>query len=723
MIPSLAKASVTVASEITFILCDKLKSFTMAANNDGGDENWQYPRIRRHQYLMAELMSWKHGRWNNQYHRDTVFSMEQLLELQPIDIKRWLAMRISGKPDPDFENGDTCDKRRADTLQKNKHAVSLFMPNQHVGWIEGVGGNPTQHALVNNFIKLCRHQEQKGLGKDPNDKRPYRQLEFDKLLEILRDKDDFDHKYKFPMMTLWSYHLIHRIDDTAHFKVADPHGSHEYPFAMFTRTKWSKNVRSKQQCPPQILLGSMDWKNCVQVNFANYLEMWLTSNSDATHLWTNNEDVKKGPHNIKQQYRNRIDRVVWQNEEFEALEDEPESHNGLGTHSGRKFYADKSHKKGAESTQTEYRGRWIGEKGSRTVNKHYIRVKDIYTDAFVAALMCDGGAVKYKVKDGLVITDEWLFSVVIPSIRRRFQHDDRLCRVVGLARLWSMFDADASDYLPLQDVARIKHSFGEYFGDEEEPVIKVPIEVVRVGMRCDFVEVSTNNAPDNGQQPQVAAGLALQQHDMRQLTAAVQQMNRNLEEHLQNVRAEQLAFRTWTEQQFNKVVTNQRRFGGTIEGAMARQNPRRQQLNQEHTAIVEAQRVRVQHSPQPNRQADIDPNAKLEKNLKSLFDYWQEYRYGMGNNKPAKDFTSAEINRQGPAFKKMYWWRMKLWRVQTYLVNQNMTIEAANTHIMRVFEVDKPTAIIICIARDQKNSTFNFVGGQRFRPGLLVRAR
>jgi hypothetical protein len=48
---------------------------------------------------------------------------------------------------------------------------------------------------------------------------------------------------------------------------------------------------------------------------------------------------------------------VWKNPEFKALEDEPLPHNGLGTHSNRKFAADKATKKlGADTDQVEYHG-------------------------------------------------------------------------------------------------------------------------------------------------------------------------------------------------------------------------------------------------------------------------------------------------------------------------------------------------------------------------------
>ena len=104
-------------------------------------------------------------------------------------------------------------------------------------------------------------------------------------------------------MSLWGHHLIHRVDDAVHFKLTDPHGSHEWPFTIFTKTTWFKNVtRIEKECPHQIIFGAMDWKCCMFMHLANYMEMFIAQKQDVVHLWTVNDDVKKGPTNIKQQY-------------------------------------------------------------------------------------------------------------------------------------------------------------------------------------------------------------------------------------------------------------------------------------------------------------------------------------------------------------------------------------------------------------------------------------
>jgi len=145
-------------------------------------------------------------------------------------------MRAFGVPNPNVQS-DTPDNERSASLLKAKSAVSVFMPNQHVAWIDGRGGNPTIHKMVQQLIKDVVAIETKGLGKAPNDKHPCRQVEWNKMLEMLRREPDFENRWLFTTMSLWSYHLIRRIDDTSHFKVDDPHGSHLFSFALFTRTR------------------------------------------------------------------------------------------------------------------------------------------------------------------------------------------------------------------------------------------------------------------------------------------------------------------------------------------------------------------------------------------------------------------------------------------------------------------------------------------------------
>ena len=131
-----------------------------AADNDG----WVFPNQPKIQCYICSLMSFKHNCWDNKYPMGTTFTKQ--------------------KEDPDWRT-DCPLYEEADSLSKAKHGVSVYMPNQHADWINGRGGNTTKHQLVLNIISDIRALETKGKGHKPNDKQPYRQPKFDKMLEIL----------------------------------------------------------------------------------------------------------------------------------------------------------------------------------------------------------------------------------------------------------------------------------------------------------------------------------------------------------------------------------------------------------------------------------------------------------------------------------------------------------------------------------------------------------
>jgi hypothetical protein len=117
------------------------------ANIADNDDGWTYPNRPLLQHYIVSLMSYKHGRWEDPYDNSCVFSKEELLSIRPMDVQNWLALQAFGRVDPNIQN-DIPDNARASSLKKAKSGVSIFMPNRHVAWIEGRGGNPTIYFLV-----------------------------------------------------------------------------------------------------------------------------------------------------------------------------------------------------------------------------------------------------------------------------------------------------------------------------------------------------------------------------------------------------------------------------------------------------------------------------------------------------------------------------------------------------------------------------------------------
>jgi hypothetical protein len=360
------------------------------------------------------------------YPKDTQFSKEQLLGIKPNHVRKWLCKLAYGTETPDE---DACPRfQRANSLRKAKSGISFFHPNKHVPWLEGRGGNPTIHPSISQMIKKVEAHEMRGRGVQSNMKRAYSKEEFYKILQILRIQEDFDSSVKYTTMSLWAKHLIHRMDDTCHFQVDAPHGSHEFDYVVLARTKWSKNVKNDRNCPDQILFASGCWFDCIHLHLALYLECWLKMNlPNIKFLFTEiQHNDTTGPSRLNQNYVNRM-RQIWNMEEFKALEDQvgaEEDRRGIGGHSLRKFASTNAKRNGARTDQIEYRGRWSGDKARSICATSYIESKDPYTDAFVASVNCEGGPVAYDIADGMEVPDDFLFTHVVPSIRERFS---RIC--------------------------------------------------------------------------------------------------------------------------------------------------------------------------------------------------------------------------------------------------------------------------------------------------------
>jgi hypothetical protein len=239
------------------------------------------------------------------------------------------------------------------------------------------------------------------------------------------------------------YHLIGRTDDLVHFQTSKQRGHNQWDFAL-KRTKvwWSKNVMEERRCPNQILFGAMEPLYCVMINLGVYLEMYLELFPQAKYLYTDNDDGN-APANLIAQYRGRIEVVVWDSNEFEAVVDD-EDEEGIGTHSYRKYPSNYAVNCGCSADEVEIRGRWK-QRGGRVVFR-YIDVKQLYHYAKVTAVLCVGGPVEYKLKEGLdaTITSEWLWQHVIPKIWQKYPNDIHLCRVLVLAVLFACLDDNAA---------------------------------------------------------------------------------------------------------------------------------------------------------------------------------------------------------------------------------------------------------------------------------------
>ena len=660
----------------------------MATDNDG----WVYPQSKQYQPYIVNFMEFFHG--GVEYESNQEFTREQILEIQPLDVKRWLAMKAYNDPDYDVTRGDRPTHQRCESLAMAKKALSFFMVYKSVPWCNGQG-NPTRSGVVNDVLKEVRKFEVRGEGADSNAKRPLRQIEFRKTMELFKRRPDFNHHYKYPMMGLWQYHLIGRVDDVSNFKTADPRGHSEFDFALKTRVRWSKNVLEERQCPPQIMLGALDPDFCCLLNFAIYLEEFLRYHPNAKYLFTENE-TENAPKNLISQYRGRLERVVWNDPEFIALEEEDDD-DGIGTHSYQKFPSNYARQVGMSPDDIEIRGRWKTQ-GHRVVFR-YIDVAQLSIDAKVAGSLCVGGPIKYKFKSCVTLSDDWLFEHVVPNIRRRYPNDSRLCRVLATALMFGALDEHLGEWLPPHCRDRITQAYLPLHPNTPQPVERIPLTIYQIeGTLCidetpihGAQQEANANHPNGATVAQVPLPHQAQREQMNAVLVNMQRMSQQQSQMHRQLEASIASMRQWASNQFKQINTNVRRFGGTITGGFARQDP--QQANNRRQA----------NNQQEIRDDGIHP-ATLSPTPRFVSELWDEYMFGIGNRKPAKDFSPQESGSTRNGIKQKYYRRKFVWLTIEKMIDRGESKDSAIHKIRQVYGYrSSVTKIIEGLIDDHKN--------------------
>ena len=104
----------------------------------------------------------------------------------------------------------------------------------------------------------------------------------------------------------------------------------------------------------------------------------------------------------------------------------------------------------------------------------------------------------------------------------------------------------------------------------------------------------------------------------------------------------------------------------------------------------------------PQVDANYDANAVLSPNPHTLHVLWTEYIHGVGNNKPAKFFTSAERGRKEN--KCRYSRRKYVWRCIEGLVRSGLSSHEAIDRIYTHYGPGKSVTNIINALRADKNN-------------------
>jgi len=677
--------------------------------------NWVFPRDKP-QYLPPFLEFMRFIR-NTGFDRDHTFTKVELLSLKPKHVRAFLTYKAFGKITKKPE--DKPIHGRSNHIKNMKMKISHFMPSG-APWVDlpdGSGyGNPTRHKSINALIAEIIQFETRGEGSESRDVRDMSNAEFRKELELFREHKDPICRYRNPLIGIYQFHFITRADDVCNFKVSDPMGHATFDFALSQSVRWSKNVRDSRNCPDQLLLPSMEEKSCIFIALAIWLEYFLHNFPEAQYLMSDampppnatKAQYEKFTKRISKTYRNRLESVVFKNNEFKSVY-KGNDKRPLGLHSHRKMGSTQAKRRGSPAEHVDHRGRWVAKKGSRIVNAVYIDPEDMYADASAASNLCLGGPIKYKPKPAVAdyITTEWLAAHVVPSIAKR-KNDLQLVRNLGLAYLFVIMEPEMEEEFNIGTLfaSNVRQAYEALplENKPEQPVSRLPVHVYRIGESTYIEEVwqggneqqqprqrqqeegggraGTGTVADNLARVPASGGTAATQQVLQTLLIQNQQLQRELQDMENRIENRDQANRSWLEDKFRRLNNNIRRFGGTIQGGLVRQDPNRQAAVQRYQGERgPADRPHPFNHNRGNSRNRVWPT--LCPNVNSLMSLWTEYEFGIGGRKAGKDWTAAE--RGNPKQKQTFYRRNCVWKIQVHLINKDHRIESANALILQTY--------------------------------------
>lgn len=637
------------------------------------------------------FMKWFHS---CTYPKSQRFSQRQLLEVKPIDVFKYFCIRAFGVEV--LETGSRPTLLRGSTLEFYKKAISHYMPNKGPAWdVRTNSGNPTKSALVNGLLARVARHELALQGASAKAKRPLSLDEFKMLLKIFEQQISFQVKFRFATMAKYQFHLIGRSDDVANFKIRDLVGHSDNKFKKFSlmcKVRVSKTAKSDKTSQYQIFLGSMDSNTCLLLALAIYLESWMSfhNGQSCVYLFSGETTITETTiENLKNTFLQKLKDLTFEDPTFRQLSDTGEFED-LGSHSLRKFAATFARENGCTPEDIEIRGRWKTNM-SRVVHS-YISLKQPYIDAKVQAAICVGGPIKYVLRQGTGISVEWLLQNVVPGITLKYNNNKNgISEVLALALLWAVQEGESIDVpIPPELRKKIKNAYETLrakgictLDNKINPVERINLCVYRVGSNLHIDEYQGGgSAMVNGN---AAARAASNNNDSKinGLMIQMQQTRKQLESAISVMNGNHNSLSTQFDERFSVLNRTVNRILVRPD-RVANPTQRNEQL-----AIQEMVEAVVQLKP-----------AELSKLPKNLHDLWNEYQFGTGGRKAARDFSTSERGK----VKSMYSRRNRVWEVIATLVRAGYTAPAAiNLVYITYGKCLSVNQIIDSIVRETKN--------------------
>ena len=597
------------------------------------------------------------------YPDDYEFSIEELREVTPERIYRWMCHKTYGveEPGPD----DRPLNAMTNTLKAWKKQLSYFMPNHLTPWDDmSRKGNPTRSALVNDLILNVTRQETRGLGRDSEADRAFSDDEFKQVLTALRDSNDFERRYRFSCMIKFMYHLIARGDDACHVAKSTLIVCEEYPWLLMTKLRWSKNVRDRRQCPPQVMLPCMDNFYCVYLALAIFLELWIGAGDGLNSQWLFCDGVTDLRSSLKEMKReaDATKRALYV--ALKEIFDGPHfirlrgAVDKLGVHSTKKKGTTDARKKGTQKDFVNYRARWK----DASMQGRYADTVLPWPDIMCASNLCPGGVCQYVLKDGCNLSDSWLVEHVAPSIARCFGNG--VAAILAKPLLWACLDSEC-DIVPRHIQARVLNALHSESievppGENLVQKIHIMISQSQVDGSIVFEQLSSEGVAATGGGAGAGSQTNRTENEWKNLMfAKVSTMSRELCD-MKNSQAFHYAE---MKQDYERMSRNIARI--SMVPAARAAPPVVPAAGTRH--VVPASGVTEEAVPLRERA------ASLSKHPRSLYILWAEYESGLGGNKPARLFTPAERGK----VKFKYCRRKIAWDVIDNLIRRNISADVA----------------------------------------------
>lgn len=662
-------------------------------------------QLRTYRSHMAKFMSFLHG---VEYPIEQEYTLEQLRDVHPNDIRRWMCLLAYGREQPGPE--DHPIYRRAETLKYYSKSLSYFFHTQREWDDDTRRGNPTLSAAVNTLINAVEQEEVRKQGSPSKARRDLQHSEFVQVISFLQQYPDFKRQLVYPTMAKFQYNMIARLDDTAGLKIENISPNSRFPFAVNCQLCWSKNVREERRAPHQILLGSGDSRYCILLGLGLYLELFIERGDGllATHVFVEPGDT---PKRVKTACYNAIKTYVFDNPHFVRANGVP---GLLGTHSLRKLPTTHAANCSCSQEEVNTRGRWRTD-GKKVISR-YISTILPFPDAKVASRLCIGGPVKYVLKEGSNVSNQWLLDNVVPGLVRRFPNH-AVPLTFALPILWACFASPEECSIPIPEHKRngIRSAYALLNStlppEDSNPVEKVQLIISNTDGCLEITEAGAYAAEGGGA---VNQQNVLIQHELRSIHTHMREQDRDRAE-MKLAQRQTLAAVQHIQplvRQMGRAITILQRMTAAPGGYMLPVAPAYQQ--QAGGGGVAAAGAGGEAAAAPAlQQADEDsvvsgaahaaaiPYASTLSPLpSSLYVLWQEYQVGIAGRKPAKNFS----RRERGAVKHQYARRKVVWDQISELIRAGETWQVAIDRIYAVYgQRTSVTKIINQLRIDRRN--------------------